>query len=491
MESLGGSTGADTSHLLLAACIDEPFLDEPLWRGVPVCTVNCPGYHQSDCPDYQAVTSVFDRSARLALTNACIDFIKYRIGDNWGDFAINLGFCRREIKRLKQKYISAKQVEYEVKQVKISGSVFLVEDLLRTALTQKGLSAEAIFVALEESVDDGMEREILRDINKQTFSPVDLSFAQSGRFESYIFLIWIKKDKNSLVLPNTSDCPVMQRCYDWANHNPNKLVVLWFSSSMLDDSSDDHDQLLQFQQRSISEGITNLLILDIDNIHWGDEKRLVNFNSEKMILISDALRFDGENKFIDVIDRLRPVLLSRGSEYIKSATKTPYILPADIPERGAYFDVDYIPVPFRTLVDDRGLGRDRSFDQMVFDDRGILRVRGMVPNSFLAVSEEGNKAIMNFPIRYPFMNLRTYAERYPHLVATTKMFRMTDCHYEDDGTLIKWKRETSWGGRYNDRSAVCPLSPAMPSLPSYLAEFRKTPDARVDPMMPRALPLVP
>ena len=485
MEPLGLKSSVDTSHLLSAVCHDEP-----LWRGIPVCTVNCPGYHHSDCPDYQSAIGEFDRTARLALSNACIDFIKYRIGENWGDFAINLGFGRREIKSLKQKYNCAKQVKNEVKRLKISGSVFLVEDLLRTALMQKGLSAEAIFVALEQSVDDGMEREILRDINKQTFSPVDLSFAQSGRFESYIFLIWIKKDKKSLALPNTSDCPVMQRCYDWANHNPNKLVVLWFSSSMLDDSSDDHDQLLHFQQRSISEGITNLLILDIDNIHWGVEKRLHGFNSDKMVLISDALRFDGDNKFVDVIDRLRPVLLSKGSEYIKSATKIAYISPADIPKRGAYFDVDYIPVPFLTLYD-RGLGRDCAFDKMIFDSRGVLRVRGTVPNSFLAVSEEGHKAIMNFPIRDPYSNLQIYAERYPHLVATTKVFRMADCVYKDDGTLLKWKRETSWLKTYNDCSAVCPLSPTVPPLPSYLAEFRKTPDARVDPMMLRELPLVP
>lgn len=484
MESLRGNIGVDTNYLLSAAC-----LDEPLWRGIPVCTVNCPGNHQSDCPDYQSATSVFDRSTRLALSNACIDYIKYRIGDNWGDFAVNLGFSTHEIKLLKRKYISTKQVQIEVRRVRIPGSVFLVEDLLRKALTQKGLSAEAIFVALEQSVEYGMTRDILRDINNQVFSPLELSFAQSGRFESYIFLIWIKKDQNSLALPNTSDCPVMQRCYDWANHNPNKLVVLWFSSSMLDDSSDDHDQLFQFQRRSISEGITNLLILDIDNIHWGGEKRRINFSSEEM-LISDALRFDGKNKFNDVIDRLRPVLLSKGSEYIKSATKARYISEADIPERGAYFDVDYIPVPFRTLYE-RGLGRDCAFDEMVFDDSGALKIRGMMPNSFLAVSAEGHKAIMNFPIRDPYLNLGTYAIRYPHLVATTKMFRMSDCHYKDDGTLIKWKRATSWVKTYNDRSAVCPLSPAVPPLPSYLAEFRKTPDARVDPMMLRALPLVP
>ena len=482
MESLGRSSGVDSNLLLTTTC-----LNEPLWRGIPVCTVNCPGYHRSDCPDYQSANSVFDRSARLALSNACIDYIKCRIGDRWGDFAENLGFSGREIRWFKRNYISRKKLEYKVRRVKISGSVFLVEDLLRRALTQKGLSAEAIFVALEEY---GMKREILRDINNQMFSPLDLSFAQSGRFESYIFLIWIKKDSKSLALPNTSDCPVMQRCYDWANHNPNKLVVLWFSSLMLDDSSDDHDQLLQFQQKSISEGITNLLILDIDNIHWRGEKRCIYSSSKEMMLISDALRFDDKNKFVKVIDRLRPVLLSKGSEYIKSAMEKPYISQADIPERGAYFDVDYSPVPFQTFFGPLVLCRDGAFDEVVFDNKGVLRVRGVVPNSFMAVSEEGHKAIMNYPIIDPYTALRTYAERYPHLVATTKVFRMTDCSYEDDGTLIEWERDTSWEKTYNDRSAVCPLSPAVPPVPSYLAEFCKTPDARVDPMMLRALPLV-
>ena len=480
MESLEGCTGIGTNRSLPATCFDEP-----LWRGMPVCTVDCPGNHRSHCPDYQAASSLFDRSARLPLNNACIDYIKLQVGDRWLRLAKKLGFSAAETAQLAKKYLGKNRAKHLASKKKVPGFVFLLEDLVRTALTAKGITAEEMLAALEGS--DGIYAKVgvFRRINNQTLPPVELSFRQSGRFESYIFLIWIKKDMQSPALPNTVGCPIRQRCYDWANHNPDKLVVLWYRSSMLDVSSDDHEQLLQFQKRSFSEGITNLLLLDIDEIQWQGEKRFMYPFNEWQEPICDLLKINDKNRFKDVIDRLRPILLSRGSTYIKSAMKIPCFPPEDIPERGAYFDVDYLPVPYKTFCDpdkDKPLCRDCTFDSFEFE-QGALRIISLIINSFLAVSEEGHEAIMNYPVGWASDGVKGYALHRPHQVASTKMFRMSDCHYADDGTKIRWHREATWDDEYVDRSASCPLSPAVPPVPEYLAKFRKTPDGMVDPMI--------
>ena len=478
MESLENIAGIGSNHSLSAS-----YVDEPLWHGMPVCTVNCPGEHRSNCPDYQAATSMFDRSMRLPLSNACIDYIKLQVGAKWLPLAEKLGFSETEITHLAQKYLGENRAKHLAKQKKVPGFVFLLEDLVRTTLAVKGVSADVMFEALEGSDGIFAKKGVFRNLNKQTFRPVELSFSQSGRFESYIFLIWIKKDMQSPALPNTVGCPVRQRCYDWANHNPDKLVVLWYSSSMLDVSSDDHNQLLQFQKRSFSEGITNLILLDIDDIQWQGEKRFMHRFSERQAPICDLLQFNDKNPFIDVIDRLRPILLSRGSTYIKSAMKTHYFPEADIPGRGACFDVDYVPAPYRSFYHpSKDMCRDGTFDSVKFD-QGVLRLPSLIPNSFLAVSEEGNETIMNYPVDMACRELKNYACLCPHLIATTKVFRMSDCHYADDGTRISWRRERTWGDDYVDSSASCPLSPAVPPVPDYLAEFRKTPDGMVDPMI--------
>lgn len=478
MESLEGCTDIGTNRSLPATCFDEL-----LWRGMPVCTVDCPGDHRSHCPDYQAASSLFDRSVRLPLNNACIDYIKLQVGAKWPLLAEKLGFSAAETTQLAQKYLGKNRAKHLASKKKVPGFVFLLEDLVRTALTAKGVTAEEILAALEGS--DGIYAKVgvFRNINNQTLPPVELSFKQSGRFESYIFLIWIKKDMQSPALPNTIECPIRQRCYDWANHNPDKLVVLWYSSSMLDVASDDHEQLLQFQKQSFSEGITNLLLLDIDEIQWQGEKRFMYLFNEWQEPICDLLKINAENRFKDVIDRLRPILLSRGSTYIKSAMKTPCFRQEDIPKRGAYFDADYYAAPYETYFDEnKPLCRDGAFDSVEFE-QGSLRITSLIINSFLAVSEEGHEAIMNYPVGQASEGLKGYALHRPHQVATTKVFRMSDCHYADDGTKIRWYREMTWGRTYVDSSASCPLSPAVPPVPDYLAEFRKTPDGMVDPMI--------
>lgn len=88
--------------------------------------------------------------------------------------------------------------------------------------------------------------------------------------------------------------------------------------------------------------------------------------------------------------------------------------------------------------------RDGTFDSVNFD-QGVLRIPSLIPNSFLAVSEEGHETVMNYPVDMACTELKNYAVLCPHLVATTKVFRMSDCHYADDGTRISWRRDSLLG----------------------------------------------
>lgn len=173
MDSLGIGAVMSANHAAPVSCFEEP-----LWRGIPVCTVNCPGNHCANCPDYQSATSLFDRSARLPLSNACIDFIKYTIACEWLPLAVKLGFSEEETNQLTQKYLGAKIDQHTARQVKVPRFVLLPEDLVRTALTHKGASAAAIFAALEGHDGVYMTQAFFTGLNNQMLWLVDLSHSK-------------------------------------------------------------------------------------------------------------------------------------------------------------------------------------------------------------------------------------------------------------------------------------------------------------------------
>ena len=286
-----------------------------------------------------------------------------------------------------------------------------------------------------------------------------------------------------MALPNTDDCPVKQRCYDWAQHNKDKLVVLWYSSSRLD-SEEERTALYNFQKKSLYDGITNILILDVDKINWGDEKRH-RYGFEEKTEISNLLVFDDKQLFCQVLDGYRPALLSRGSSCIKSAMRQSHITEAEIPTRGAYFDMDYIPIPFKTFYHPRRqICRDGTFDTIGFCD-GRLYFRNIIPNSFLASDEDNNEMLTDFPLAKAFAELSRCACYNPHLVATTTVFRMSDCTYTDNGNLIKWERNDTWNHGYSDKTISRPLSIDKPPIPEYLAKYLASSSSKSDPMVQR------
>ncbi|WP_448216730.1 hypothetical protein [Endozoicomonas sp. 2B-B] len=479
MDGIG--KGTDFQVGVMNSSLLRSYRDEPLWNGIPVCTVNCTEKHISFCPDHERSTRLFNRSIELPLSNSCIDFIKYSVGEKWQLMASSLGFTDAEIQELQCTYIRGTESHHNKLHSKLPDFVFLIEAMIRKAQIDKNMDAEAIFNAIERSGHFNKKFYPFREINNQEKIQTNPFPDKSGCFTSYIFLIWIKKDESSLTLPNTTDCPVKQRCYDWAQHNNDKLVVLWYSSSMLD-RKEEKSTFSDFQRNILSDGIKNILILDIDNINWGDEERYTYWHIGKS-RISETLVFNKELAFDEVIDGLRPVLLSRGSSYIKSAMRESHIHEAQIPTMGAYFDVDYIPVPFKSFYHPyRKICRDGTFDTIFFFE-GSLSISGMVPNSFLATYEDNNDLITDYPMCGAYGMLSFYADYRPHLVATTRLFRMSDCKYEDNGQLLEWERQATWTEKYSDETFCSTLSEDKPSLPDYLVKYKASGSSGSDPMV--------
>ena len=459
------------------------YIDEPLWSGIPVCTVHCKEKHLSSCPDHENSTRLFDRSIKLPISNACVDLMKYTVGDDWKLMAPSLGFNNAEIQELQDDYIRGNECLPTGHLDRLPDYIFLIEAMVRKALIDKNMSAEDFFDAIESSGHFETKLHILREINGQSKIkiPVNPFPHNSGYTTSYIFLIWVKKDKKGLALPNTDDCPVKQRCYDWAQHNKDKLVVLWYSSSKLD-SEEEQTALYDFQKKSLYDGIRNILILDVDKIDWGNEERY-KYRRKGKCKISEILAFDDKKTFSDVIDSFRPALLSRGSFCIKSAMQQSHIAETQIPTRGAYFDIDYLPIPFETFYHPyRQICRDGTFDEIVFYD-GKLCVLGMIPNSFLASDEANNEMLNEYPLADAYSALSFYATHKPHLVATTKIFRMSDCKYSDDGSLIRWERQATWEQTYSDKKISRLVSKDKPSLPEYLPKYLASSSSKSDQMV--------
>ena len=459
------------------------YLDEPLWSGIPVCSVHCKEKHLSSCPEHERSIRLFDRSIKLSISDACLNFIKYTVGCEWKLMASSLGFTNAEIQELQDEYIRGDECLHNNTRDRLPDYVFLIEAMVRKALIDKNMSADYFFCAIESSGHFKKRYYPLREINDQVKIKVNPFAHTSGYITSYIFLVWIKKDKNALALPNTDDCPVKQRCYDWAQHNKDKLVVLWYSSSKLD-SEEEQTALYDFQEKSLYDGIRNILILDVDNINWVDEKRYI-YPFEGKTEISNLLIFDDKRIFGMVLDSYRPALLSRGSSCIKSAMRQSHIHEAQIPTRGAYFDMDYIPIPFKAFYHPyRQICRDGTFDNTVFCN-GSLFLRGITPNSFLASDEDNNEMLNEYPLAEAFIELSCCANYKPHLVATTRIFRMSDCTYTDNGNLIKWERNDTWNHRYSDKTISRPLSIDKPPIPEYLAKYLASSSSEYDPMVQR------
>ena len=90
-----------------------------------------------------------------------------------------------------------------------------------------------------------------------------------------------------------------------------------------------------------------------------------------------------------------------------------------------------------------------------------------------------------YPLADAFIELSCCANYKPHLVATTRIFKMSDCTYTDNGNLIKWERNDIWNHRYSDKTISRPLSIDKPPIPEYLAKYLASSSSEYDPMVQR------
>lgn len=122
MDGIG--KGTDFQVGVMDSSLLRSYRDEPLWNGIPVCTVNCTEKHISFCPDHERSTRLFNRSIELSLSNTCIDFIKYSVGKKWQLMASSLGFTDTEIQELQYTYIRGTESHHNELHFKLPDFVF-------------------------------------------------------------------------------------------------------------------------------------------------------------------------------------------------------------------------------------------------------------------------------------------------------------------------------------------------------------------------------
>ncbi|UYM17621.1 hypothetical protein [Endozoicomonas euniceicola] len=440
--------------------------------------------------DEKAEASFSDREA---LSAAVIELAKFNLSIKWERVASKLNFDQKSINFLKDKHIGSNEDAHLKLRQDYPGYCSLIEEMLTTAYITKKIPPELIIDVLDSVLEDQSELSF-RDAQKADFTLVRMSNKSNKKYESYVFLIWIKHpaSKEAHPLPNTKRNPVQQNAYDWAIRNPDKLVILWFSGSTLNKKNNDSKILDDFASTVALKGVRNLFLFNVDHIDWGDEKRKKFCPSDKEIDISSLLQPDNpEIKFSSYLNGLRVLLLSRGSSCILSAAKkSSYLIRKDdVPTCGSYFDMDYIPIPFNTYSHCKKiLCRDGSFDDPWFYQGRKVFLNKSTPNSMLATVDESLSGLDNWPIFSSYSRNKNMAKNQPYYYSVTLLFRMSDVYYDDKGKKIKWDRDTTWKSDFEDDGFNHPLFFDREKYPAYLLELLKNPLSKNDPMAPKTPP---
>ena len=116
-----------------------------------MCTVHCKEKHLLSCPEHERSIRLFDRSIKLSISDACLDFIKYSAGNRWKLMASSLGFTSAEIQELQDEYIRGDERLHTERKDRLPDHVFLIEAMVRKALIDKNMSADCFFRAIEGS----------------------------------------------------------------------------------------------------------------------------------------------------------------------------------------------------------------------------------------------------------------------------------------------------------------------------------------------------
>lgn len=76
------------------------------------------------------------------------------------------------------------------------------------------------------------------------------------------------------------------------------------------------------------------------------------------------------------------------------------------------------------------------------------------------------------------------AQYQPYLCSKTKVFRMSDVKYDENGSLVEWMRDSTWGGSFIDKGVDCPLVLTRKPYPKYLTKYLESSQCKEDPMSP-------
>ncbi len=456
----------------------------------------------------QGTSSSFSyRSCEQAIPESFIqrealDLLKNQLSKDWVKVATTLDFPLNTIQSIHDRFIGCDESKHLELRYTEPGYVELTVHLVELA-KENGHSFDSIIQAIKQVIGTnrffGKTAFLLSDLlveannihSGQLSASYDLSSKE--KWESYIFLIWVKNpdDPNADALPNTPDRPVQQKAIDWARCNPNKLVVLWYSSTPLNYGNGGGIERIKDYRQSIYEiGLNNLLVLDVDHVEWSPSIE-PSFPYDQLLTFQDCL-LQTRRKFCPafshVIDNLRISLLSQGSSAITSASLKGEInlKQEKIPRRGACFDIDYIPIMFKTYQHPyKPLCRDGSFDRPHYRD-GVKRIQdsNAITCSMLAATNEKTPILTDQFLRLlTFTALTQIGEEKPYLCSTTHTFRMTDVLYTHSGKMTSWNRENTL--QTCDTSGKnSTLMIHKQKMPEYLARYRTSQESHNDPMLP-------
>ena len=423
------------------------------------------------------------------ISSEVIELAKFEISTRWGEVATIMGFSDEDKQALKSKYIGTNEEEHLDMRYSPPGYCLLIEEMIRMAEHERGIPKEVIIQALDQG--SNLHGISFERAQKSSQILLDYGVNPKNKYDSYIFLIWIKHPEKfqSSPLPNTKSCPVQKTSSGWALCNPDKLVVLWFSSSTFNAQNNDKKTIDDFRHIMTLNEVSNLLLLDVDSIDWGNEKRKKYSQDELKVPIKDFLYpKNPEVEFGEYLDGLRVILLSMGKMCILSALRGEnyHIQKEDVPGRGAYFDMDYIPIHFQSYSHSyKPLCRDACFDCSYFY-RGRRSIeKYIIPNSMLATCNEHQSTLEEWSMLMCFSEHGDMARKQPYLCSNTKIFRMSDVKYDENGFLVKWNRDLTWSVSFKDKDENDPLVLKREQYPEYLVKYLENPRCKNDPMAPK------
>ena len=216
-----------------------------------------------------------------------------------------------------------------------------------------------------------------------------------SEYTSYIYFVWLKHFSRKQtswghVIPNTVHLPHQQTIYNWARRNPDKYVVLWYDSKELNQEELDQYEIFRL---SMKETLSNFDVLDIQKIYWTDLKLSIPGRDMKNKSVSELLDNMKFTHVGDKVEFLRMRLMHEGSRALKTARANSgrdfHEMSSPLPQRGVYFDLDYIPRYFDASIIKGNVCIDNVTHSLSKPKVGTkVKLGRDFPNSLLAVNHD-------------------------------------------------------------------------------------------------------